>query len=284
MKRFLIYLFENKRMIISFILGVMFMSGITYGADQLTSEGVSYTKAGNVITVKKALDELINTSLAKIDELEEHAKVYKYAYLADVVKVGDYVAYDAGEWTSDVPIPTEYGTFGGYSKGKNKGESVACRESQAPNFQGWRVLKVDQNSKTVTLVHAGQPECYYHAYGGLSDESIKKLNNQSQNYLNFNYAQSAHAMNYEEALDITKNEDATDDDLRTTGVRYWLSTKASSGIGFWGVDTNGRLDFNNFQYVNGFRPVIELKSGMLTTGQEPDKVGNQNAWTLVLPN
>ncbi len=249
----------------------MVTNGITYGASQLTSDGVSYQKKdGELTTVKKALDELITKS-SKVDELEEHAKLYKYAYLYDAVKVGDYVAYDAGTWNNSKDIPATHGEFGGYTQNKNRGESVIC-DNNSTELKGWRVLK--KESGKVYLVHAGQPECYYHINN--TTESISKLNARADEYKN-EYAESARSI---VQADI-ENLDA-DNNLRKIGTYYWLANVYADTELYY-IHSDGKLN-HYFSAVTGFRPVVELKSNILTTGQGPDKVGNPNAWTLVLPN
>ncbi len=253
----------------------MVTNGITYGASQLTSDGVSYTKNGETITVKKALDELINTSLTEIDSLKEHAKVYKYAELYDAVKVGDYVDYDAGEWTESSGMPTKQGEFGGYKSGQSKNESVACYEGTAPTYKGWRVLKKEAGK--VYLVHAGQPECYFHALGQ-SNASMQLLQEHTGVYVDSKYATSDHIMTKDEAEKITGDTSDTSDDLRKTGANYWLATAYNTN-GLWSVYAYGSINGRN-SYAFGLRPVVELKKGILTTGKGTDKVGNVNAWII----
>ncbi len=256
-------------------------NGITYGVTSIQSESVSYTKKdGNLTTVKSALDELITKS-SKVDELQEKVTDYekKVHYLADKVTVGDYVAYDAGTWSENKDRPTSQGQFGGYNSGQSKNASVEwCYQSiYKTTLKGWRVLKVAGNQ--VYLVHAGQPECYYHASGGYSDASVKALNDRAKSYMDGIYADSAHAMTEEEAQAITGNTNATEDDLRTTGDFYWLATKCNSNT-LWLVYFTGLMyGSDGRDYSWGFRPVIVLKSDVLTTGQDKDMFGNK-AWIL----
>ncbi len=244
----------------------------------MTSDGVSYQKKdGNLTTVKSALDELITKS-SKVDKLEKKVTDYekKVHYLADKVQVGDYVAYDAGEWKESAGQPTQQGQFGGYTQGKNRGESVVCKSTYgSTDLKGWRVLKKENNQ--VYLVHAGQPECYYHAGGGHSEESVKLLNERAKQYMN-SYADSAHAINKQEALDITGSYDTTTEDLRTTGAEYWLATEYDT-FSLWYVYSAGDMRRYNGTSL-GFRPVIVLKSTVLTMGQGSDGFGHNDAWIL----
>ncbi len=257
----------------------MVTNGITYGASQLTSDGVSYQKKdGKLTTVKSALDELINTSLTKIDKLEKQVSDYKKLtiYLADNVKEGDYVAYDAGDWETSTKKPTEQGQFGGYTSGKSKNESVACWEKTAPKYNGWRVLSKDDTTKTVTIVHAGQPECYYHLYSinEYSDASVNLLNGRGSQYVNNSYAISGRSMNKVDAEKISET-----DNLRKMDARYWLATTYSVST-LWFMKENGIISHDGqLGYAYGFRPVVVLKSNILTTGQGQDMFGNK-AWIL----
>ncbi len=255
----------------------MVTNGITYGASQLASESVSYTKDGKLTTVKSALDDLINTSLTKIDKLEKQVADYKSLtiYLADNAKVGDYVAYDAGTWGESTSKPKEQGQFGGNAAHTNKGYSVSCLHTTTLN--GWRVLKND--GKTVTLVHAGIPECYFHTWGH-SLESIEALNNRTQQYMN-KYADSAHAMTKEEVESINYAGNT----LLTTGYDVYFLASAYDNNALYraaGLDAGieGNIGYDYDGYACGFRPVIELKPNIKTTGRGTDQVGNTNAWIL----
>ncbi len=261
----------------------MVTNGITYGASQLTSESVSYIKNGETITVKKALDDLINTSLTEIDKLKEKVSDYEEQvhFLSDVAKVGDYVAYDAGTWNESKSKPKAQGEFGGYTSDTNRGESVVCRESQAPSLQGWRVLEIDQNTKTVTLVHAGQPECYYHSGNSSTDQkaSIDNLNSRGNQYVNKAYATSGRSMTKEDTDKINSSSD-----LRKINTTYWLANAWESTY-LWSIYSNGNINSGySGAYVFGFRPVVVLKSKILTTGKGKDQVGNNDAWLLVDPS
>ncbi len=189
-------------------------------------------------------------------------------YLATKANVGDYVAYDAGDWGGATSEPTAQGKFGGNGVG-NRGNSVKCN-GYTPNKKGWRVLKKENNQ--VYLVHAGQPECYYHA-SGYSDASVKALNNRTQQYMN-KYADSAHAMTQPEANALTQSSD-----LRTTGAHYWLAT-ANGSYSLYYVITGGGIIYDSDGYSRGLRPVVVLKSTVLTTGTGNDQVGNSGAWIL----
>ncbi len=202
------------------------------------------------------------------------------------VSVGDYVAYDAGKWGAATDIPTYSSSvkFGGNAANTNKGMSAKCYNSTTLN--GWRVLKKENNQ--VTIVHAGQPECHFHYYSEMN--AITLLNNRAKQYMDSTYAESAHAMTRDEAKAITGDERSTDNDLRDIGAFYWLASISSESVGM-GYDNlylfyvNGAGGINEYgNGVNeayGFRPVVVLKSNVLTSGQTTDQFGNAKSWTLV---
>jgi len=197
-------------------------------------------------------------------------------YLVDRVKVGDFVNYNAGTWTSTAAEPTSQGGFGGYTSGKNKSASVTC-DGDTPQYSGWRVLNKSGSgaSGTVTLVHAGQPECYYRnndAYAEDSSTTITNLNNRAKSqYVNSTYATSARSMtcNDLKAFDntaCTTSYPIITNDLIKTGSSYYTST-ASDSNGMWSVWYRGDVDDLVLSATSwGLRPVVTLKSGILKTG------------------
>lgn len=185
--------------------------------------------------------------------------------LAEKVKVGDYVAYDAGNWSSEASIPKQNGQFGGYKSGTSKNASVSlCRTGDKATASGWKVLSVSGGK--VTIVHAGMPECYYHASKGTTaDASITTLNTRAKEYMN-SYAESARMLTLE---DVKANNT-----IQTIGGGYYLASKKDSTTLHY-VSPTGR-ESGSSDRVNGVRPVITLKSNVRTAGQ------TNGAWTLTL--
>ncbi len=254
--------------IVGAIFGIIVGGSIgVYAASTLNSNLVLYDNdRTSVSNVKEALDELF----------EKTPKL-----LSDIVSVGDYVSYDAGMWTSSADRPTKHNEFGGYIKGLNKANSVNwCQlESHTTSLKGWRVLKIENDK--VYLVHAGQPECAYFANGGDSATNIPALNNRAKSeYLNSTYAESAHMMNYNEAVSITGNTNSTTNNLRTTGDTYLLATAINSYSSYY-VSIDGGFS-GYYSHSFGIRPVVVLKPNIKTTGKTTDAVG-QEAWSLVAP-
>ncbi len=294
MKSIVNKIMKNKLWVIcGLIVGIILTNVVTYGASELTSDGVSYTKDGKLTTVKQALDDLITKS-SKVDDLEKQIADYKKLtiYLADNVKVGDYVAYDAGSWDKATANPSSYGNFGGNAANTNKGKDVLCYpgQNEATLLNGWRVLEINQNTKTVTLVHAGTPECYYHSGSSSSEQStsINNLNGRGSQYVNQTYATKGRSITKEDVdkIDITS-------DLRSHGVRYWLASAYNApSANLWYVYIDGRTlsscvpwseetgcATTSGSYWFGFRPVVELKANIKTTGKGTDMFGNP-AWIL----
>ncbi len=141
---------------------------------------------------------------------------YTYIYLVDKVALGDYVAYDAGTWSSTVAMPTTQGSLGGYTAGNNKGTSVTG------NTSGWRVLSKSGSGSTgtVTLISAGSPVSAYKAGNSSSNMNrlVTALNNfASNNYLNATYASSARNMN------TGDYSNANSAGVLNIGAQYWLA-------------------------------------------------------------
>ena len=221
-------------------------------------------------------DEVISiTKKGKLENMEDDDNGYA-SLLSEKVEIGDYVAYDADEWTSSAEKPTGQGQFGGYTNGQNKANTVDwCNSSESQyttTLKGWRVLKIENNK--VYLVHAGQPECYYHSDGGYSAISVANLNNRAlSEYLNSKYAESAHNMTKDEVdiVDISST-------LRTINSPYWLATSYDASNCWIGGRLGGTGNYSNKSF--GIRPVIVLKSNIKTSGKGTDIVGN-NAWKLI---
>ena len=110
---------------------------------------------------------------------------------ADKLHIGDFIEYDAGTWTSQEfraiqtglkpnlqrvtsYLPTKAYQFGGFTPGSSRngsaqvasvdghrGEYVKDASTNSP-VTGWRLFDLDGD--TMTLISAGNPEDYFHAY------------------------------------------------------------------------------------------------------------------------
>jgi len=267
--------------------------GTSYAVTNLYT--VSYGASGGSVTCKVGSTTVTNLSTlaagshtlsctatsgaGKVSEIiTVSITISNPAYLVDVVNVGDFVNYDAGTWTSTVAAPTSHGNFGGYTGGTNKSTSVTCH-TRTPQYSGWRVFSKSGSgaSGVVTLVHAGQPECYYHAFENseYASASITALNNRANSqYVNSTYATSARNMACSdltpyESTACTDNEPLIDNVLTITGGTYFIAT-ARRTFGLWNVSFRG---YNSYNDENGYpraglgiRPIVTLKAGIKKTG------------------
>ncbi len=244
---------------------------VTWTAD---SSGVASVSNGKVTGLKVGT-ATITAKTANNHSVTASIKVEaKGELLYDKVSVGDYVAYDAGVWNETVE-KTTYNSFGGYTKGKSKNETVICDNDSISMYKGWRVLKKDAATKKVTIIHAATPECYYHDW---TDDSVTNLNTRANEQYKNSYADSAHAMTYDEIKEL----EALDPhgELLYCQAGYWLATRNTGSLGYL-YKANGAGSVSSYYSdLDGFRPVIVLKSDVMTTGRGKDQVGNENAWIL----
>lgn len=187
--------------------------------------------------------------------------------LSSKVNVGDAVIYDAGTWDTTVTVPNSNGMFGGYLQGlsKNTNSAYKCRKEDSNTQTGWRVLSVSNG--TVTIVHAGTPECYYHGKGANAANSVKILNDRAAIYAN-NFAQSARMMDYNDF-------NSAPDTIKNIENHYYLAT-AEDSTDLWYVTDSGRTDGGSMR-ANGVRPVIVLKNNIYTTDEKQNEY-----WPLYL--
>lgn len=188
-------------------------------------------------------------------------KKTEYALLSSQVKVGDYVAYDAGAWDSTVKIPTETLKFGGYTAGANRKTGVTCGLSGEKARSGWQVMSVTDGK--VVLIHSGTPECFYYNKSTNSSTALSKIAERAAVYKNATYAESARIYTYGEAK-------AMKEETLITGTYYYLAGEAKSTDTLWAVRSayyEGRTLTGRSNYAQGIRPVVVLKSSVRTTGK-----------------
>ena len=139
---------------------------------------------------------------------------------SDVVKIGDYINYDAGVWTSTdiqkirsssgdpttnnmATLPGVQGQFGGFVLGQSRNTNstgyTTNGHTYTPRTSGWRVWDVDKNTGIVTLVSAGHPETYSHKDSATQTYGILEKRNYSM-YVN-KYATSAKMLTYKEVIE-----------------------------------------------------------------------------------
>ena len=193
--------------------------------------------------------------------------------LYDKVNIGDYVDYNAGVWNDgNGSVSTADETFSGYTSGTSKNNGVKCSSNDSGVKHGWVVMS--KSNGKVILVHAGTPECFYHSNNVAASTAISKMNQRAQGYINSNYAESASALSCSIAgVNCTKGTYMTG--FHVTGTHYYLATASGNGNVLWGIAYDGRTtEFSRRAY--GIRPVIVLKSSVLTTGSK----NSRGAWVL----
>ena len=134
--------------------------------------------------------------------------------LAEVVNVGDYINYNAGNWTETKGAPASEGGFGGYSSGTSKNVGLS-------SGSGWRVYT--KSSNVVTIVHVGCPALYY--LGTAGDAGANNLNNFcNNNFVNNNFATSARSANVNDVATYGNTISSTS--VMMCGRNYWLATSS----------------------------------------------------------
>ncbi len=205
--------------------------------------------------------------------------------LTSVVKKGDYVKYSAGTWnetsTNRGESASDYSW--GYKTGDSKDSGTKCRgkDDPGPIKNGWRVIGVaDVNGTTnVVLIHAGVPECIYHARKS-AVSAADFMNHRAQSYLDGNFALQAKALDCTTLMGtciadtyVTSFDNLS---LYNIGIHYYLGTPKSSSDTLWEVTSAGRL--TGFSKIsNGMRPIVVLKAEVKVSGGDGTE---SNPWIL----
>lgn len=205
----------------------------------------------------------------------------KQPKINEIVKIGDYVKYEAGTWTEETiskydasKRPNIHGTFSlyGLTPGNSKNNSIikGCySDNFKTNNSGWIVLKILDDQ--VYLIHSGIPACYYHASGLKAKESVDALDKfVKDNFLNKKYAKDARNVKCE---DLTKTGkcDFESDNLISNDIIYQLEDY------YWLSSTFDNIRLYNYEvYINGFgrshdipfgiRPVVILNEKVKFNG------------------
>lgn len=255
---------------------------------QNLSDGKSYTV--HVKAIDKAGNETIGQVSAQTEILIH--------YLVDVVSVGDYVAYDAGTWSRTASVPSSNGNVGTYTAGENKGKSVPdgyysgygpVGEGNTSTLNGWRVFSKEGAGAegTVTLISAGSPACIY--YSGLNESDVNVFINAynsfcNSNFVNPTFASSARGVIEDELIGLEESNT-----LRSIGSFYFTAnghgTGSSGTVPYYFVGCFYPTGYYNQGFSinekHGIRPVVTLKSGILT-GDDliSDYFGNMS-WSIL---
>lgn len=233
---------------------------------------ISITNAGSHSVYGMVKDSYGNVGYCNISFNIKNGKL-----LSSVVKPGQYINYDAGVWTTTSTTEVKQDGFSwGYRSGQSKNNSgLKCFELdyakdsnnkviEAPS--GWIVLSVTDGK--VVLVHAGVPECMYHDGTTQANAFLPKLKSRANEYLNSNYAESASILSSTSpginGCEDGNTVDKTNYKFHLIGRHYFLAT-AKSGVSVCGVRPSGKVTGYSYRSY-GVRPVVVLKSTILTTG------------------
>lgn len=212
---------------------------------------------------------------------EKGPKLYT---LAEWVRIGDYVDYDAGVWEEDKDIPnrgTEF-TFGGYKKDVSRNTGVTCNYNNKEN-SGWRVFSNEDG--VITLIQSGMSMCYYHGYGAsTNNRTVTILNNTDENikydyFKNDKFANSVKILSKEDIDKFTESDASfkrISNDLIAIDNPYWLSSKYETYY-MWYVTEGGTLALDHVG-TYGVRVLVTLNKDVQTTGQN-----SKGVWTLEEP-
>ena len=219
---------------------------------------------------------------------------YREPAIAEVVEIGDFVNYSLGNWTeediskigdlySGTSAPSSE-KFGGFGIENTKDGNV----NTETKYSGWRVLSKNLDG-TVNIIHAGAPESYYCGYAKALDcaKNLKyrdwsMYEDCSTNSVNTSYAVegSAHCLTYQEAYDITKNENVTTNTLRAINTEYYIFKSLEGGEGAPYVTSTGKIGTH---YGNKrVRPVVTLKAEVKATANNADTTHTtfETAWKI----
>ena len=191
--------------------------------------------------------------------------------IAKVVKIGDYINYDAGVWTQEdlnkitsstgsplldstvsdatsgnQTLPTVTKTFGGFELGQSRNTNAVAYTNTSgtvytPKTEGWRVWDINNSTGVVTLISAGQPETYYHNNNATTTLNILQSRNYTM-YVN-EYATSAKVLSGAEAIS-------------------WYNARFGTNYGNLVQDYPAKSTFFNKQFTTD-EPISLLSNGSL---------------------
>ncbi len=219
--------------------------------------------------------------------------------------IGKYVTYKPSNATWNMPkdsISTInetgfniYDTTKKTTLGSDKTESITCNSNYQNSYNGFRIMNVDLDG-TMTLIHAGTPECY--TMDSKADDSnilranstvkTNSDNNAWEKYGNNTYAASVHYMNENDYNTILKNQNSNNDfyllnedsknstcygvnslncgntnELIQTNSSYFITSdisKNKESLYIWKPEDSSVSSADNV--TSGLRPVIRLKNNV----------------------
>lgn len=244
------------------LISILEKYGKLNGEGELKEQTLT-TKEGNY---EIKVSELFQGEIGKAEVPETPAQL-----LASQVQVGDFVNYDAGEWTETVEATKINGTFGGYAKGQSKNRGIYGGSQYTG---GWQVLKIQDN--IVEIIHANCPARYFRQNSYSQSTSVTHLNEFCKNhFLNNQFASDARSTEYTKDYSILSNSSMLN------GLTYfWFAT--TGGNNLWAWCTERATDTAGSSYSPWYvRPVVVLKPEVKTNGKADNGYG-QSGWVLIL--
>ena len=179
--------------------------------------------------------------------------------------------------------------------GSLKNESITCNSDYKNNYDGFRIMNVDLDG-TITLIHAGTPECY-HMDSKTDDSEILRVNSTAKNvgannawdkYGNTTLATSVHYMNENDYNTILKNQNdnsnfylvnedsekstcyeinslscGNTNELIQTNSSYFIASDISKNKeGLYVFEPENKYISSKDNITSGLRPVIRLKNNV----------------------
>lgn len=197
---------------------------------------------------------------------------------ASSVKVGDYISYDAGNYTETEPYPDSSvnNVFGGKTIGRSRNIGVDCTNNLSllgTQYDNWRVLKIEND--IITIVHSSTPECYKNHDDGLLDTN-NLINHDYSEYVNDDLAVSAGILTKQLIEDNVEDTSVIIDSgfyennqkILRCGTRYFIpfvNPSNSEQIAY--VQPGGYIGGVG-SAVYGVRPVVTLKNKVYITSGE----------------
>ncbi len=196
--------------------------------------------------------------------------IEKGELLSAKVKVGDYVAYNPGNWNENRPSEQKQdGYYWGMKSGQSKSTGVKCDSNDVSTRNGWMVMNVYDGK--VVLISAGTPECIYHDRVA-AQNVVNVMYNEAKKYIDGKYAIGSTILSCNvRGFDCNANS-YSNNPVFVTGTHYWVAQIGSNNM-LNNISSSGAKQGQTLRSY-GLRPIIELNPSTMTSGK------NGNAWVL----
>lgn len=294
---------------------------------KINQEANHYVENETIQSLEELINDLVNERLLTIEERDQilgnaekniEAKgevtigsrriVFRYFEIGKMVSVGDFVNYEAGDWTNeDITKLGDYYTgkaitqpckFGGFEVGDSKDSTVNADPWGNKNIyeRGWRVLNKNEDG-SMNIVHAGTPEGYCQEYGtncAYKNQWILgggKNENDTSNitegiiprdwsmYEDNKYVKKGSSRSISSEI----NNISQSSNLRTIGAGYWYSGAGSNSLLCFISADGYRFANQYYNAIMGIRPIVTIKPEVLVDPNGKEKhVTPETAWNLIL--